>query len=146
MHNISKRKEGPFVAINCASLSKNLLESELFGYEEGAFTGAVKGGKTGLFELAHRGTIFLDEIGEIPIEIQAQLLRVLQEKEIRKVGSGVTIPVDVRVIAATNRDLKEEVRLGRFREDLYYRLCVLKLVIPPLRERQGVETIYTICY
>lgn len=110
MHNISDRKNGPFVAINCAALSKNLLESELFGYEEGAFTGASKGGKIGLFELAHKGTIFLDEIGEIPIEIQAQLLRVLQEKEIRKIGSGVTIPVDVRVIAATNRDLKEEIK------------------------------------
>lgn len=137
MHNISDRKNGPFVAINCAALSKNLLESELFGYEEGAFTGASKGGKVGLFELAHKGTIFLDEIGEIPIEIQAQLLRVLQEKEIRKIGSGVTTPVDVRVIAATNRDLKEEIKLKRFREDLYYRICVLNLIIPPLRDRDG---------
>ena len=136
IHNISDRKDGPFVAINCAALSKSLLESELFGYEEGAFTGASKGGKTGLFELAHEGTIFLDEIGEIPIETQAQLLRVLQEKEIRRIGSGVAIPVDVRVIAATNRDLKEEIRMRRFREDLYYRICVLNLIIPPLRDRK----------
>lgn len=135
IHNISDRKDGPFVAINCAALSKDLLESELFGYEEGAFTGASKGGKTGLFELAHKGTIFLDEIGEIPIETQAQLLRVLQEKEIRKIGSDVTTPIDVRVITATNRDLEEEIRLKRFREDLYYRICVLNLIIPPLRER-----------
>ncbi|MDR7869214.1 MAG: sigma 54-interacting transcriptional regulator [Tissierellaceae bacterium] len=137
IHNISDRQNGPFVAINCAALSKSLLESELFGYEEGAFTGASKGGKVGLFELAHKGTIFLDEIGEIPIEIQAQLLRVLQEKEIRKIGSGVTTPVDVRVIAATNRNLKEEIKLKRFREDLYYRICVLNLTIPPLRDRKG---------
>ena len=136
MHNVSSRKDGPFVAINCAALSKSLLESELFGYEEGAFTGASKGGKIGLFELAHKGTIFLDEIGEIPIEIQAQLLRVLQEKEIRKIGSGVTTPVDVRVITATNRDLRNEIRLNRFREDLYYRICVLNLIIPPLRDRK----------
>ena len=136
LHNISDRKDGPFVAINCAALTKTLLESELFGYEEGAFTGASKGGKTGLFELAHRGTIFLDEIGEIPIETQAQLLRVLQEKEIRKIGSEVTTPIDVRVIAATNKDLKEEIRLNRFREDLYYRICVLNLTIPPLRDRK----------
>ncbi|WP_353095471.1 sigma 54-interacting transcriptional regulator [Tissierella praeacuta] len=135
IHNISKRKDGPFVAINCAALSKSLLESELFGYEEGAFTGASKGGKIGLFELAHKGTIFLDEIGEIPTEIQAQLLRVLQEKEIRKVGSGVKTPVDVRVVAATNRDLKAEILSKSFREDLYYRICVLNLHIPPLRER-----------
>lgn len=135
IHNMSKRKNGPFVAINCAALSKNLLESELFGYEEGAFTGAAKGGKIGLFELAHKGTIFLDEIGEIPMEIQAQLLRVLQEKEIRRVGSGVTMPVDVRVITATNKDLKKEIISKKFREDLYYRICVLELHIPPLRKR-----------
>lgn len=135
IHNESPRKDGPFVAINCASLSSNLLESELFGYVEGAFTGASKGGKTGLFELAHKGTIFLDEIGEIPIEIQAQLLRVLQEKEIRRVGSGVKTPVDVRVIAATNKDLIEEINAKTFREDLYYRISVLNLFIPPLRER-----------
>jgi transcriptional regulator with PAS, ATPase and Fis domain len=135
IHNSSSRKSGPFVAINCASLSSNLLESELFGYVEGAFTGAIKGGKIGLFELAHKGTIFLDEIGEIPIEIQAQLLRVLQEKEIRKVGSVVKTPVDVRVITATNRNLIEEMKLKSFREDLYYRIGVLNLTVPPLRER-----------
>ncbi|MDF2615686.1 MAG: proprionate catabolism activator, Fis family [Sedimentibacter sp.] len=135
IHNSSSRKSGPFVAINCASLSSNLLESELFGYVEGAFTGAIKGGKIGLFELAHRGTIFLDEIGEIPIEIQAQLLRVLQEKEIRKVGSVVKTPVDVRVITATNRNLIEEMKAKSFREDLYYRIGVLNLTVPPLRER-----------
>lgn len=135
IHNSSSRKGGPFVAINCASLSSNLLESELFGYVEGAFTGAIKGGKIGLFELAHRGTIFLDEIGEIPIEIQAQLLRVLQEKEIRKVGSVVKTPVDVRVITATNRNLIEEMKARSFREDLYYRIGVLNLTVPPLRER-----------
>lgn len=135
IHNSSSRKDGPFVAINCASLSSNLLESELFGYVEGAFTGAIKGGKIGLFELAHKGTIFLDEIGEIPIEIQAQLLRVLQEKEIRKVGSVVKTPVDVRVITATNRNLIEEMKAKSFREDLYYRIGVLNLTVPPLRER-----------
>ncbi len=135
IHNDSPRKNGPFVAINCASLSSNLLESELFGYVEGAFTGASKGGKIGLFELAHKGTIFLDEIGEIPIEIQAQLLRVLQEKEIRKIGSGVKTPVDVRVITATNKDLIGEINAKTFREDLYYRISVLNLFIPPLRER-----------
>ena len=136
IHNASNRKTGPFVAINCASLSSNLLESELFGYEEGAFTGAVKGGKIGLFELAHKGTIFLDEIGEIPIEIQAQLLRVLQEKEIRKLGSTIKIPVDVRVITATNKDLKTAMKDNTFREDLYYRIVVLNLTIPPLRRRK----------
>jgi len=137
IHNSSSRKGGPFVAINCASLSSNLLESELFGYVEGAFTGAIKGGKIGLFELAHKGTIFLDEIGEIPIEIQAQLLRVLQEKEIRKVGSVVKTPVDVRVITATNRNLIDEMKSKSFREDLYYRIGVLNLTVPPLRERGG---------
>jgi len=135
IHNDSPIKDGPFVAINCASLSSNLLESELFGYVEGAFTGASKGGKIGLFELAHKGTIFLDEIGEIPVEIQAQLLRVLQEKEIRKIGSGVKTPVDVRVIAATNRNLIEGMNTKTFREDLYYRVSVLNLAIPPLRDR-----------
>lgn len=137
IHNSSSRHDGPFVAINCASLSSNLLESELFGYVEGAFTGAMKGGKMGLFELAHKGTIFLDEIGEIPIEIQAQLLRVLQEKEIRKVGSTVRLPVDVRVITATNKDLIAAVKAKTFREDLYYRIGVLNLYVPPLRERKG---------
>lgn len=137
IHNASNRSEEPFVVINCASLDKNLLESELFGYEEGTFTGALKGGKAGLFELAHRGTLFLDEIGELPVNVQAQLLRVLQEKEIRRLGSATVTPVDVRVIAATNRNLEEEIREGRFRYDLYYRLNILNLYVPPLRERES---------
>ncbi|MDN5346889.1 MAG: hypothetical protein PWP65_453 [Clostridia bacterium] len=130
-----ERREGPFVAINCAALTESLLESELFGYEEGSFTGAKKGGRAGLFELAHGGTIFLDEIGKLPFNLQGQLLRVLQEKEIRRVGGNQLIPVDVRVVAATNEDLRDLVRKGSFREDLYYRLNVLTLYLPPLRER-----------
>lgn len=135
IHNNSHRRDGPFVAINCAALSQSLLESELFGYVEGAFTGASKGGKEGLFELAHKGTIFLDEIGEIPVEIQAQLLRVIEEREVRRIGSDTITPIDVRIIAATNKDLKEEVRLNKFRRDLYYRISALNLLIPPLRDR-----------
>lgn len=137
IHNGSKRDAGPFVSINCAALSEGLLESELFGYEGGAFTGASKGGKQGLFELAHRGSIFLDEIGEISPSFQAKLLRVLQEKEIRRVGGDRVIPIDVRIICATNRDLKEEVKNRRFREDLYYRLSVLEINLPPLRARKA---------
>lgn len=136
IHNASTRRNGPFVGINCATLPENLLESELFGYDEGAFTGAKRGGKAGLFELAHGGTLFLDEIGELPLPLQAHLLRVLQEKEIRRVGGDRFIPVDVRVIAATNRDLKSAVREGKFRSDLFFRLNVLSLRIPPLRERK----------
>ncbi|HML33077.1 sigma 54-interacting transcriptional regulator [Sporomusa sphaeroides] len=135
IHNASVRKQGPFVPVNCAALPENLLESELFGYTEGAFTGAVKGGKMGLFEQAHKGTIFLDEISEISPRIQGQLLRVLQEREIRRLGDDRVIPVDVRVIAATNRGLRQLSREGRFRSDLYYRLDVLQLSIPPLCER-----------
>lgn len=135
IHNESPRRSGPFVAINCAALSESLLESELFGYEEGSFTGARRGGKEGLFELAHRGTIFLDEIGEISPGLQARLLRVLQEKEILRVGGTRVIPVDVRVISSTNKNLWQMVQEGRFRDDLYYRLNVLTLSIPPLRER-----------
>lgn len=135
IHNESSRSSGPFVAVNCAALSESLLESELFGYEEGAFTGARKGGKEGLFELAHRGTIFLDEIAEISGGLQARLLRVLQEKEILRVGGTRIIPVDVRVICSTNRNLWQMVQEGKFRDDLYYRLNVLTLNIPPLRER-----------
>jgi len=131
-----KRCKKPFVAINCASLDGNLLESELFGYSEGSFTGASKGGKPGLFELAHEGTLFLDEIGKMKWETQAKLLRVLQEKEVRRIGSDRIIPVDIRIIAASNEDLQELVRKGEFREDLYYRLNVLRLNIPPLRERR----------
>ena len=135
IHNASDRRDGPFVPINCAAVSNSLLESELFGYEAGSFTGASRGGREGVFELAHGGTLFLDEIGEIPRETQVELLRVLQEKEIRRVGGSRVIPVDVRIIAATNKDLLQETVEGRFREDLYYRLDVLDLKLPPLRER-----------
>lgn len=135
IHNLSSRKKGPFVAINCSAMPKELMESEFFGYEEGAFTGAKKGGKEGLFELAHGGTIFLDEIGDMSLELQSKILRVLQEKEVTRLGGNTLIPVDVRIIAATNRDIKEEVQQGRFRQDLYFRLNVLSLHVPPLRER-----------
>ena len=137
IHNGSTRKNRPFVAVNCAAIPASLLESELFGYEKGAFTGAQKEGKAGFFELAHLGTLFLDEIGEVTMEVQTRLLRVLQEHEIMRVGGDRIIPVDVRVVAATNRDLEEEIRQGRFRRDLYYRLNILQLKIPPLRERTG---------
>lgn len=136
IHNFSGRSHRSFVAINCAAIPSNLLESELFGYADGAFTGAKKGGKPGLFELAHKGTIFLDEIGDISIDLQARLLRVLQEREFMRLGDNKVLPVDVRVITATNRDLKIEVAAGRFREDLYFRLNVLHLVVPPLRQRR----------
>jgi propionate catabolism operon transcriptional regulator len=135
VHMASNRKDGPFVALNCAALPETLLESELFGYEEGAFTGARRGGKPGLFELAHHGTIFLDEMGELPLLLQARLLRVLQEREVMRVGSNKVIPVDVRIIAATNRDLIRQMNEGLFREDLYFRLAILVLTIPPLRDR-----------
>lgn len=137
IHNASMRVDGPFVAVNCGSLPKNILEAELFGYVEGAFTGASRNGKMGLFEMAHGGTIFLDEIGEMPLETQVQLLRVLQEKEIRRLGSDRVTSIDIRVITATNRDLPTEIEEKRFREDLYYRLNVLNLRIPPLRERRN---------
>lgn len=136
IHSLSARVAGPFVAINCSALPKELMESELFGYEEGAFTGTRKGGKQGLFELAHGGTVFLDEIGTMPFDSQARLLRVIQEKEVIRVGGTRMIPVDVRVIAATNCDLAKKVRSGEFREDLFYRLNVLVLEVPPLRERR----------
>ncbi|WP_231701828.1 sigma-54 interaction domain-containing protein [Crassaminicella thermophila] len=136
IHNYSRRKNYQFVAINCAALPENLLESELFGYEEGAFTGAKKGGKIGLFELAHMGTLFLDEIGELSINLQARLLRVLQERAVMRIGGDRLINVDVRIISATNRDLKKLVKEGLFRQDLYFRLNVLPLRIPPLRERK----------
>lgn len=135
IHNASPRRDGPFVAINCTALNRNLLESELFGYADSSFTGARRGGKAGLFETAHGGTIFLDEIGELPLEFQAPLLRVLQEKEVRRVGDDTVIPVDIRIIGATNRDLLHLVEEGRFRRDLYYRLNVLSVLVPPLRER-----------
>ena len=136
IHNESERRQGPFVAVNCAALPENLLESELFGYEEGAFTGAKKGGKTGLFEMAHGGTIFLDEIGEMTLPVQARMLRVIQEREIMRLGSDRVIPVDVRIIAATNYELSTAVREGNFRSDLFHRLEVLNLDIPPLRKRK----------
>ena len=135
IHRASGRAGGPFVAVNCAALPESLLESELFGYVEGAFTGAVRKGKPGLFELAHRGTILLDEISEIPLSLQGRLLRVLQEFEVVRLGHDRVIPVDVRVLCATNRDLSRLVEEGRFRQDLYWRLNVLSLAIPPLRER-----------
>lgn len=135
VHNHSQRRKGPFVSVNTASIPPSLLESELFGYVEGAFTGARKGGKAGLFELAHGGTIFLDEIGELSPDIQSRLLRVLQEKEIMRIGDDKIVPVDVRIISATNRDLFAQVKEGHFRQDLYYRIHVLGLRIPPLRER-----------
>ncbi|NRS50165.1 sigma-54-dependent Fis family transcriptional regulator [Brevibacillus sp. HB2.2] len=135
IHQHSLRKNGPFVAINCASLPENLLESELFGYEDGAFTGARKGGKPGLFEQADGGTIFLDEVGDISGAIQVKLLRVLQEKQVIRVGGTGILSVDCRIIAATNRDLEDAVSQGSFREDLFYRLAVLPIQIPALRER-----------
>lgn len=136
IHNSSQRSEHPFIAVNCSAIPESLLESELFGYVAGAFTGASKTGKAGLFEQAHEGTIFLDEISEMPLSQQARLLRVLQEREITRLGGSKVTPINVRVIAATNRDLKKSVQEGTFREDLYYRLCVLILRIPPLRERK----------
>lgn len=132
----SLRSEGPFVKINCAAIPENLIESELFGYEKGTFTGAEKSGKKGLFEVADKGTLLLDEIGELPLHLQSNLLRVIQEKEIMRIGGRKRVPIDVRIIAATNVNLQEAVKEGKFREDLYYRLNVIPLIIPPLRERR----------
>jgi transcriptional regulator with PAS, ATPase and Fis domain len=137
IHNASPRKAGPFVPVNFAAFPASLLESELFGYEEGAFTGAKRGGRRGLFAEAHGGTIFLDEIGDAPLEFQVRLLRVLQERQVRPVGGRKLIPIDVRVIAATHKDLAAEIKRGGFREDLYYRLSVIPLRVPGLRERRG---------
>jgi transcriptional regulator with PAS, ATPase and Fis domain len=136
IHRLSPRVGGPFVAINCSVFPESLLESELFGYEEGAFTGAKTGGKAGLFELAHGGTLFLDEIGMMPINLQSKLLRVLQEKEVMRLGGERLIPIDVRIISATNKDLENAVRQGLFREDLYFRLNVLSIRMPGLKERK----------
>lgn len=143
IHNASSRRQGPLIKVNCAAVPENLLESELFGYDEGAFTGARKGGKPGKFELANGGTIFLDEIGDMTMAMQAKLLRVLQEREIERVGGTKTSKIDVRVIAATNQDLESMIEQGRFRQDLYYRLNIITLLIPPLRERK--EDIPMLC-
>ena len=144
IHNASSLRKGPFVPVNCATLSGSLLESELFGYAPGAFTGALRNGKMGLFELAHNGTLFLDEICEMDIYLQARLLRAIQSQEIMRVGDNKVIPVNVRIIAATNRNPGEEVAAGRMRADLFFRLNVLDLVIPPLRERNGdVEFLFS---
>ena len=136
IHNESQRADGPFVTLNCSAIPENLFEAELFGYEEGAFTGAKKGGNIGKFELAQGGTIFLDEIGDMSYSMQVKLLRVLQEKEVLRIGGDSPIKVDARVICATNKDLEKMVEDGTFREDLYYRLNVLTLEVPPLRERK----------
>jgi transcriptional regulator with PAS, ATPase and Fis domain len=135
IHNISDRSSGPFIKINCGAIPENLLEAELFGYEKGAFTGARSEGKPGLIEIADKGTLLLDEISELPFSLQVKLLRVLQEREFIRVGGIKTINVDVRIIAASNKDLKELVKDGKFRQDLYYRLNVVPVTIPPLRER-----------
>lgn len=136
IHNASDRSSEPFVAVNCAAIPPNLIESELFGYAKGAFTGASKDGKIGLFELAHKGTIFLDEIAEIPIEYQARLLRVIQENQVMRIGDDRIIPIDIRIITATNKDLTRMIEEGKFREDLFYRINILPLNVPPLRMRR----------
>jgi len=136
LHVLSARAEGPFVAINCAAIPENLLETELFGYEKGAFTGAANR-KPGKFELAHRGTLFLDEIGELPLALQAKILRALEERRFERVGGTMSLHVDVRVVAATNRNLKAAVAARQYREDLFFRLSVFPIAIPPLRERPG---------
>jgi len=143
IHNESPRHNGPFIKVNCAAVPENLLETELFGYDEGAFTGAKKGGKPGKFELANGGSIFLDEIGDMPLSMQAKMLRVLQEKEFERVGGTKTIKLDLRIIAATNRDLEKMIEEGTFRHDLYYRLNIISLNIAPLRER--IEDIPMLC-
>ncbi len=136
IHNASNRKDKPFLALNCGAIPKELLESELFGYDEGAFTGAQKGGRAGKFELADTGTLFLDEIGDMPFDMQVKLLRVLQTGEIQRVGSTKTTKVNIRVVSATNKDLRQEANLGSFRPDLFYRISTLFLTVPPLRERK----------
>jgi two-component system, NtrC family, response regulator len=145
IHLNSPRESQPFITVNCAALAENLLESELFGHEKGAFTGAV-GMRKGRFELSNQGTIFLDEVGEIPLALQSKLLRVLQEKSFERVGGTKTLTVDVRIISASNRDLKEEVAQGRFREDLFYRLNVIHVSLPPLRERMDDMPLLVECF
>jgi DNA-binding NtrC family response regulator len=135
VHGASRRKDGPFMVFDCGAVPENLIESELFGHEKGSFTGAVSS-RQGIFELANGGTVFLDELGELQLDLQPKLLRVLEQREIKRVGGTKPIKVDVRIIAATNRNLEEEVRAGRFREDLFYRLTVVRVKIPPLRERK----------
>ncbi|MDF2881154.1 MAG: Fis family transcriptional regulator [Clostridiaceae bacterium] len=136
IHNYSNRRDMFFIAVNCGAIPPNLIESELLGYEEGSFTGAKKGGNAGKFEMADGGTIFLDEIGEMSLDMQVRLLRVIEEGVINRIGSSKPFPVNVRIIAATNKDLEEEVKKGNFRKDLFYRLNVLPIHLPPLRERQ----------
>ncbi|WP_269758049.1 sigma-54-dependent Fis family transcriptional regulator [Thalassobacillus sp. C254] len=136
IHMGSHRSQSPYIKVNCGAIPSQLLEAELFGYEKGAFTGADQKGRKGLFEEAENGTIFLDEVGEVPLELQVKLLRVLQEFEVRRVGSALSKKIDVRVIAATNKNLEEMVEKGKFREDLYYRLNIIPITIPPLRERR----------
>lgn len=143
IHNASRRADGPFVSVNCAAIPDNLLESELFGYEEGAFTGAAKGGRIGKFQLANKGTLLLDEVGEMPIHLQAKLLRAIQERKIQRIGSNKDIETDIRIIAATNRNLENMIRSGEFREDLYYRLNVIPIDVPALRERKSDIPILT---
>ena len=145
LHVLSTRAEGPFVAINCAAIPENLLETELFGYEKGAFTGAANR-KPGKFELAHRGTLFLDEIGELPLALQAKILRALEERRFERVGGTTSLHVDVRVVAATNRNLKAAVAARQFREDLFFRLSVFPITIPPLRERPGDIQMLARCF
>jgi transcriptional regulator with PAS, ATPase and Fis domain len=141
LHAGSPRAGGPFVAINCASIPETLIESELFGYSDGAFTGAKRGGSAGKVQLSDKGTLFLDEIGDMPLALQARLLRVLQEREVAPVGNGRVIPVDIGVICATHMNLKELISQGRFREDLYYRLNGMRAVLPPLRQRKNLREI-----
>jgi DNA-binding NtrC family response regulator len=135
VHELSRRREGPFIVFDCGAVPENLIESELFGHEKGSFTGAIST-RQGLFEMAHGGTVFLDELGELQLDLQPKLLRVLEQREVKRVGGVKPIKVDVRVVAATNRDLEKEVRGGRFREDLFYRLSVVRLILPPLRNRK----------
>ena len=136
IHENSLRNKGPFIKINCGSIPESLLESELFGYETGAFTGAKREGKPGLVELAHKGTLLLDEIADLPLNLQVKLLQVIQERELTRIGGTKPIRIDIRIIASTNKDIRKMVKQGEFREDLYYRLNVIPITIPPLRERK----------